>query len=311
MSSPDGITWTSRTSASDNIWNSVTWGGPAGAQLFVAVAYTGTGNRVMTSPDGITWTSRASAADKMWLSVTWGGLAGQERFVAVGYSMAGTSNGVMTSPDGITWTGRTSAADNLWRSVIWGGPAGARKFVAIAGSGYLNGVMTSSPTATAPNAPTIDSITTGNGSLTVAFTAATDGGSAITNYKYSTDGTNYIALSPASTASPFTISGLTNGTSYSITIKAVNAVGDSAASNAISGIPTAPAAPTTTTIAPATTTTVAASSNTGGGATTSTPPATTQELPETGDDSNDLTTIAIMSIVIGAVAVARRRSINA
>jgi hypothetical protein len=116
--------------------------------------------------------------------------------------MAGTSNGVMTSPDGITWTGRTSAADNLWRSVIWGGPTGARKFVAIAGSGYLNGVMTSSPAATAPNAPTISSVTAGNGSLTVAFTAGTDGGSAITNYKYSTDGTTYTALSTASTSRP-------------------------------------------------------------------------------------------------------------
>jgi len=54
----DGITWTSRTSAADNSWQSVTYGNG----LFVAVSYDGT-NRVMTSPDGITWTSRKSAAD--------------------------------------------------------------------------------------------------------------------------------------------------------------------------------------------------------------------------------------------------------
>jgi LPXTG-motif cell wall-anchored protein len=174
--------------------------------------------------------------------------------------------------------------------------------------------MTSSPAATAPNAPTISSVTAGNGSLTVAFTAGTDGGSAITNYKYSTDGTTYTALSPASTSSPFTISGLTNGTSYSITIKAVNAVGDSSASNAMSGTPTAPATTTTTTttIAPTTTsTTVVASSNTGSGATTSTSPTTTQGLPETGDDSSNLTTLAIMLIAIGIVVAARRRSTTA
>ena len=40
-----GIDWTIRTSAADNKWESVTYGNG----LFVAVAYTGTGSRVMTS----------------------------------------------------------------------------------------------------------------------------------------------------------------------------------------------------------------------------------------------------------------------
>jgi hypothetical protein len=44
MTSPDGITWTSRTGAT-NEWMSVTYGDG----LFVAVSRTGTGNRVMTS----------------------------------------------------------------------------------------------------------------------------------------------------------------------------------------------------------------------------------------------------------------------
>jgi hypothetical protein len=48
MTSPDGITWTARSSAADNGWHSVTWAKELG--LLVAVAYTGTGNRVMTSP---------------------------------------------------------------------------------------------------------------------------------------------------------------------------------------------------------------------------------------------------------------------
>lgn len=135
----DGITWVTRTSAADNTWKSVTWGGPTGQELFVAVAGSGTGNRVMTSIDGITWTSRTSAADNMWSSVTWGGPAGQQLFVAV--AETGTGNRVMTSPDGITWTARTSAADQPWQSVTWGGSAGQEKFVAIAQ--YPAGVMTS------------------------------------------------------------------------------------------------------------------------------------------------------------------------
>ena len=124
-----GITWTSRTSAVNNTWRSVTYGNG----LFVAVGPTGTGNRVMTSPDGITWTSRTSATDNSWFSVTYGnGL-----FVAVATS--GTGNRVMTSPDGITWTSRTSAADNSWNSVTYGNGL----FVAVATSGTGNRVMTS------------------------------------------------------------------------------------------------------------------------------------------------------------------------
>lgn len=101
-----GIDWTARTSAADIEWFSVVYGNG----LFVAVAQTGTGNRVMTSPDGITWTSRTSAADASWHSVAFGnGL-----FVAVALS-----GQVMTSPDGITWTAQTSPS-SFWRSVAYG-----------------------------------------------------------------------------------------------------------------------------------------------------------------------------------------------
>ena len=69
MTSPDGVTWTIRTSAADNDWRAVCWAPEIG--LFCAVAATGTGNRVMTSPDGVTWTIRTSAADNVWSSVFW------------------------------------------------------------------------------------------------------------------------------------------------------------------------------------------------------------------------------------------------
>lgn len=48
--------------------------------------------------------------------------------------------------------------------------------------------ITANASTTAPTAPTITTITPGNGQLSVAFTAGSDGGSAITNYKYSTNG---------------------------------------------------------------------------------------------------------------------------
>ena len=135
--------WTLRTSPADNSWSSVTWGGLAGSEKFVAVSTSGTGttNRVMTSPDGVNWTAQTSAADKWWISVTWGGPTGSEKFVAV--ANPGVGNLVMTSPDGVNWATQVSPADNYWNSVTWGGPAGSKKFVAVAYTGTGNRVMTS------------------------------------------------------------------------------------------------------------------------------------------------------------------------
>ena len=48
---------------------------------------------------------------------------------------------------------------------------------------------------------------------------------AITNYQYSLNGGPPVALSPDDAVSPITISGLTNGTTYSITLQALDAAG--------------------------------------------------------------------------------------
>ena len=152
-----------------------------------------------------------------------------------------------------------------------------------------------------PGAPTISAITAGDGVLTISFSAGTENGSTITNFKYSIDGTNYIALNPTATTSPFTISGLTNETSYSVTIKSVNAIGDSPASNAIAGTPVASATtvsePTTTTAVP--TTTVATPTAT---------PTKVDSLPETGNNSSTLVFISAL-LVIGGITLSRRHKV--
>jgi hypothetical protein len=128
-------TWTLRTSAADNTWNSVCWSPEL--RLFAAVAGSGTGNRVMTSSDSTTWTIRTSAADNTWQSVCWS----PELRLFVAVAITGTGNRVMTSPDGITWTIRTSAADNSWMSVCWSPEL--YLFVAVSQTGSGNRVMTS------------------------------------------------------------------------------------------------------------------------------------------------------------------------
>ena len=111
------------------------------------------------------------------------------------------------------------------------------------GSGLI--IVKFAKPSTTPSAPTSLTATAGDGQATISFTAGSDGGSAITNYKYSTDGTNYTVLSPTDATTPITISGLTNGTSYTIYLKAVNTNGDSAASSSVTVTPSAtPSAPT-------------------------------------------------------------------
>jgi LPXTG-motif cell wall-anchored protein len=159
---------------------------------------------------------------------------------------------------------------------------------------------------TVPVAPTITSVVGANGSLSVSFAPGADGGSPITNYKYSIDGTNYIALNPVTTSSPFIISGLTNATTYSVTIKAVNVFGDSLNSNAVNGTPIAPAAivePTTTTVAVTTTTTIAAVVV----SSTKKVTVTKNELPETGSDSFLLVVLAMGLLSAGLVVTTRKR----
>lgn len=93
-------------------------------------------------------------------------------------------------------------------------------------------------TASVPVAPTNLIVTPSNGELYIHFTAGSDGGSAITNYKYSIDnGSTWITCSPAVTTSPVNIKYLTNGTSYDVLLRAVNSIGESASSNVVSGTP--------------------------------------------------------------------------
>jgi len=99
------------------------------------------------------------------------------------------------------------------------------------------GAWESTPVATTtPSAPTALVATAGDGQLSLAFKSAATGGSNVTNYKYSVNGGGYVALEPAATTSPITITGLTNNTEYTVKLIAVNANGDGAesvASNAV------------------------------------------------------------------------------
>jgi len=103
--------------------------------------------------------------------------------------------------------------------------------------------VTSTPITT-PDAPTSLVATAGNEQVSVAFTTpADDGGSAITDYEYELDASD-TWISGSTTSSPVVITSLTNGTSYSIKLRAVSAAGNGTPSSAVTSTPANTTPPT-------------------------------------------------------------------
>ena len=73
----------------------------------------------------------------------------------------------------------------------------------------------------------------------ISFTnPVSDGGAAITNYQYSlNNGSSWTSFSPADTSTPVTVSGLTDGVSSSILVRAVNSYGSGTASLVVTIVP--------------------------------------------------------------------------
>ncbi|NDE85816.1 MAG: fibronectin type III domain-containing protein, partial [Verrucomicrobia bacterium] len=126
-----------------------------------------------------------------------------------------------------------------------------------AGRGTATSSWAGTPRTT-PNAPSINYVTPGNKQLSVGFMAGSDGGSAITNYQYSTDGgtswrTHTSTFSPIliTTLSTDGTTALANGTSYNVQLRAVNAAGSGTATSSTAATPrTTPGAPTSLALTP-------------------------------------------------------------
>ena len=91
-----------------------------------------------------------------------------------------------------------------------------------------------SSSSTVPGAPTGVTATAGDRQATVRFNAPTNnGGSAITGYTVTANPGNVKATG---TATPITVTGLTNGTAYTFTVIATNSVGNGPASSASNSV---------------------------------------------------------------------------
>lgn len=91
-----------------------------------------------------------------------------------------------------------------------------------------------------PNAPTALSATSSNASLVLSWTAPTYAGStAITGHivEYTPSGGSASTVNTNSASTSYTLSGLTNGTSYSVRVRAINSIGNGSYSSSVSSIP--------------------------------------------------------------------------
>lgn len=128
LTSPDGVSWTSRQVPVDWRLEGVTWGG----SQFVAFGHSAPDGRtnIVTSSDGVTWTERSIPSSVECVDVqdvAWSG----DRFVAVGGCTT------LSSSDGATWSAQRLQIDGRLVGVTWGGS----QFVAV---GYVPGPRESS-----------------------------------------------------------------------------------------------------------------------------------------------------------------------
>jgi hypothetical protein len=142
-----------------------------------------------------------------------------------------TAYTVTSSPDAITATGAASpvTVDGLANGTTYTFVVTATNAAGTSEPSAASSEVTPAlPVATVPAVPLGVSARAGNASATVNFSAPTDdGGSPITGY--------VVTASPGGgtatgATSPLTVTGLVNGTSYTFAVKAVNSVGESAAS---------------------------------------------------------------------------------
>ncbi len=99
-----------------------------------------------------------------------------------------------------------------------------------AGPAARTGAVHTVAIPTAPDAPGIGAATPADGEVSVAFTApADDGGSAVTGYTVTASPGGAVGTGAAS---PIVVQGLTNGTPYTFTVTATNAIGTSLPSGA-------------------------------------------------------------------------------
>jgi hypothetical protein len=161
--SPDGVSWTERTSGTTERLYRVAYG----KNIFVAVGWNG---NIFTSPDGVSWAQQTSPTGNTLYGVSYG----NGTFIAVGHN--GT---IITSTNGITWTKSTSGTTEL----LEGAGFGNNRFVAVGGNGAIlqSGIVSSSPSENYTISGMVKDFGTSQGISGVTVTIKNESGTTITS----------------------------------------------------------------------------------------------------------------------------------
>ncbi len=207
----------------------------------------------------------ASSCTAKWDFVTGWGAIDFDAFVStqIATTIPSVPSGLSATPGNgqvsLTWTGSLGAATyNVKRSSTAGGPyatVGSSSTPNFTNTGLTNGTTyyyvvsavntagesgnsneaSATPNLSIPSAPTGVSATAGNGQVVVSWSASS--GAASYNVKQSTTAGGPYTTVGSPTATTFTATGLTNGTTYYYVVTAVNGAGESGNSAQVSATP--------------------------------------------------------------------------
>ena len=198
---------------------------------------------VPSAPTAVTATAGSATATVTFIaSASNGGAA------ITGYTVTSSPAGGIDSNAGTT--GLTHSITGLTNGTAYTFTVVATNSVGNSPASSASNSITPTAVPTVPGAPTIGTATAGNALATVTFTApASNGGAAITGYTVTSSPAGGIDSNAGTTGLTHTITGLSNGTAYTFTVKATNSVGISPASSASNSVTpvTVPAAPTAVT----------------------------------------------------------------
>lgn len=208
----------------------------------------GTGTPITGSFAGIDW-SASTYFIKIETDPAGGtnySITGTSQLLSVPYALHAKTVSSITETDPTVPDGITAGDMQYWNGSAWEVvEATPNEGATLQMIGGIPTWVGGTPPPTVPDAPTIGTAIAGDAQASVSFTVpVSDGGSPITGYTATSNPGGFTGTG----TSPITVTGLSNGTAYTFSVTATNAIGTSNSSDASNSVtplePTVPDAPT-------------------------------------------------------------------